>query len=186
MVSQEVINGCKKKDRKAQEVLYKSCYGYLMGVCRRYYKNNDDAESILNQAYLKILTNIKKYREDVPFRLWARRVTINTIFDEFRKQKRYREAMVITDNTSDEYSSASIAFNEGDQKMDAEALFALLDELPDVSRKVFSLHAIDGYPHREIGELMNISVGTSKWHVGNARKKLMELMTKKNLVLKAV
>ena len=69
-------------------------------------------------------------------------------------------------------NSVSQTFNLADQKFDAEGLMLMLDSLPDISRKVFSLFAIDGYPHKEIAQIMNISEGTSKWHVSHARMKI--------------
>ncbi len=185
-VDQKTIKACTKNDRRAQALLYKSCYGYLMGVCRRYYRNTEDAESVLNQSFLKVLTHIKKYREEVPFQLWIRRITINTIFDEFRKNKKHKETMVEQPEDGIENQTKLVSFNEGELRLDAEGLFKLLDELPDVSRKVFSLHAVDGYQHKDIAELMNISIGTSKWHVNNARMKLIQMIEDKKILLEAV
>ncbi len=180
-VDQKLIEECIKKNRKAQSELYKNCYGYVISICRRYYKNEDDAESILNQAFLKVFNNIKKYKKETPFKSWLRKITVNTIIDEFRKSKIEKNAMSDPANQETEMQDHLVTLNEGDLRMDAEDIFLLLDRLPDVSRKVFCLYAIDGFPHKEIAEQLNITVGTSKWHVNNARIKMMQLIKEERM-----
>lgn len=185
MVNEEIIQACIKKERKAQFELFKLCYGFLMAICRRYYSNKEDSEAILNKAFLKILDNLKKYRTEVPFKLWIRRIMINTIIDEFRKEKKYREQMQFSESPVEENNSE---LNIADLKLDAAYLYKMLDELPDMSRKVFCLFAIDGFKHSEIAVQMEISEGTSKWHVSNARSLLREMLEKieKKTLVKAV
>ena len=168
-----------KRDRRAQEKLYKLCYGFLIGVCRRYYRNYEDAEAVLNQAFLKILTQLEKYNEGVPFNLWIRRVTINTIFDEYRKNKKYNESHVEELVDPSMGAEKKVSYNEADLEFDAQELLNMLDTLPEISRRVFCLFAIDGYSHMEISKMMDIKNGTSKWHVNHARTKLKELILKK-------
>jgi RNA polymerase sigma factor (sigma-70 family) len=81
-----------RSDRKAQFQLYKSCFSLLMGICRRYHSNENDAAAIMNQGFMKILTNIKKYRPEIPFEAWARKVMINTLIDEFRENPKSERA----------------------------------------------------------------------------------------------
>ncbi len=183
VIDKEIINGCIQNKRKAQSELYKACYGYVITICRRYYRNADDAESILNQSFLKVFTNIKKYKRETPFKMWLRRITVNTIIDEFRKSKIEKNAMMDPVNQESELKYQLVSLNEGDLKMDAEDILTLLDKLPDVSRKVFCLHAIDGFPHKEIAEMLNISIGTSKWHVNQARIKMIQLIKKERMEL---
>lgn len=174
MISEEIIKACIKKDRKAQFELFRQCYGFLMAICRRYHPNKDDAEAILNKAFLKVLDNLKKYRPEVPFKLWIRRITINTIIDDFRKHKKYRERMDFQEY--DVSTQKHSEFNIADLDLDAHYLYDLLDRLPDTSKQVFCLFAIDGYQHKEISEMLNMSEGTSKWHVSNARALLKEMI----------
>ena len=76
------------------------------------------------------------------------------------------------------HSMKNVDFNEASQNLDAEALEQMIQQLPETSKKVFNLYAIDGYTHKEIGEMLNISDGTSKWHVSHARKVLQEMLKK--------
>ncbi len=176
MVNEEIIKACIKKERKAQFELFKLCYGFLMAICRRYHSNKDDAEAILNMAFLKILDNLNKYRPEVPFKLWIRRIVLNTIIDDFRKNKKYKENISVemaiqhNENTND--------LNLADLKLDAAYLYEMLDRLPEVSKRVFCLYAIDGFKHQEVAEQLDMSEGTSKWHVSTARGLLREMLEK--------
>ncbi len=175
-VSKELIKRCKKNESKAQFELYKLCYGSLMGVCLRYEKNKEDAEELLNLAFYKILTKLDKYKKDVPFEAWARRITINTIIDEFRKKARDRHTFY--DDLEMNVPVSTMDFNEADQKFDAEELENMIRQLPPVSQKVFNLYVIEGYNHREIADMLGISEGTSKWHLSTSRKSIKEMLKK--------
>ena len=90
----DIIQACKKNDRKAQHHLYKYCYPTLMKVCFRYTNNKEDASILYNNGFLKILNGLEKYDVDVPFEHWSRRVMINSILDEFRKNKKYKDRVI--------------------------------------------------------------------------------------------
>lgn len=178
IVDQELIQLCKKEDRRAQFNLYKQCYGILMAVCLRYERNKEDAEELVNMGFLKIVTKLDKYNSDIPFEAWIRRIMINTVIDEFRKRKKEQETIEYTD-FDDHHHHRQVEMNEADLRFDAEELELMLRNLPNVTQKVFNLHVIDGYSHKEVSDMLNISVGTSKWHVSNARKLLKEQIEKR-------
>ncbi len=175
-VEATLIEACRKQERKAQHELFKRCYSGLMGICLRYEKNREDAEALLNLAFFKILTRMDQYSDAIPFEAWAKRVTINTVIDEFRKKTRDKLDFV----ESFDYSMPldAMDFNEADQRFDAGELEAMIRTLPPVSQKVFNLYIVDGYNHKEIGEMLSISEGTSKWHLSTARKTLQALLRK--------
>lgn len=177
-ISQQLIQDCKSGDRKAQFQLYKSCFNILMGVCIRYKKNEDEAAEILNTGFFKILKNLDKYRPEVPFEAWIRRIMINTAIDDFRKNRKVRELIEHTDFTETEPYTRVVDYNQADQVFDAERLEALIKRLPPISQKVFNLYAIDGYSHKEVADMLGMSEGTSKWHLSSARKKLQEMIKK--------
>ena len=177
-INQQLIQDCKKGDRKAQFQLYKSCFNLLMGVCMRYKKDESEAAAVLNVGFLKILNGLKSYKPEVPFEAWIRRIMINTLIDDFRKNRKVKELMEYRDFTETPPKVDAINYGTADKLFDAEELENLIKQLPPVSQKVFNLFAIDGYSHKEIGEMLDISNGTSKWHVAFARKKLQEMMKK--------
>lgn len=171
-----ILNKCKKGDRKAQFDLYNRCFPILMGVCMRYKKDESEAAQILNTGFLKILNGLKKYKDNVPFEAWIRRIMINTVIDEFRKNKKSRDLVEHTNFETPEFYSDQVDYNIADQAFDAEDVQRFIDKLPKMSKRVFNLFAIDGYSHREVSEELGISVGTSKWHLSFARSKVQELM----------
>lgn len=178
-IEKRLLDACIKKKRKAQFQLYKNCYSMLMSVCIRYKKNKEDATEILNIGFLKILNNLHKYNDKAPFEAWIKRIMINTVIDEYRKEKKGRETIEYTDLGDDKYLNMHFDYNEADKNFDADELERILKRLPPVSKRVFNLHAIDGYSHKEIAELLEISEGTSKWHVSNARNMLKKMLGKK-------
>ena len=185
-IDEVLFSDCIRKDRKAQYKLYKACYGFLSAICMRYTRNKDDADALLNLGFLKILNNLEKKREDVPFLLWIKRIMINTIIDEYRKNKKEKEQVRITDfmESAVEYDDEQI--NEYIRKSDPEYILQLIHELPPVSARVFNLFAVDGYSHKEIAELLGMSEGTSKWHVNSARNRLKERLREISKPLRVV
>ena len=141
-----------------------------MGVCIRYFKNEEEAVAILNAVFLKILNNLENRKPQVPFVAWIRRIAINTVIDNHRKNQRHNRHIVYTDFEDVKSQSCCVDFNEAAQQFEAEELLAIIRTLPPVSQRVFNLFAIDGYSHKEVAEMLNISEGTSKWHVSFARK----------------
>lgn len=173
----QLLQDCQAGDRKAQYQLYQSCYPLLMSVCMRYMQDDLEARGMLNQGFLKIVTNLEKYREEVPFEAWIRRIMINTIIDNFRKNRKVKELIEHRDFASSPPPQTDrFDWNIADQQFDAEQIEALIRSLPPMSQKVFNLYAIDGYSHREVSEQLGISVGTSKWHLSSARKRLQEML----------
>src|SRR5690606_21652607 len=116
----ELIKSCIKEDRKAQSELYRLCYSIMLSVCLRYERNKEEAEFMLNLAFFKILQNLKNYQTSIPFEAWIRRITINTVIDEYRKNKRRREKFI--EESTSVAKTESLDFNTADQKFDAEDL----------------------------------------------------------------
>ena len=177
-ITDDLITRTKKGERKAQFELYRECYGLMMKICLRYQKDNDSAKDLVNQAFLKICSNIDQFNGSAPFEQWMKRVTINMCIDEYRKNKTRNE---VTDlqNFSEEFWSAKVtASNEGSQSMDAESLRSLIRSLPSVSHKVFNMAVLDGFPYDEVAKSLEISEATCRWHVHFARKTLQTMLKK--------
>ncbi len=176
-ISMQLLDDCKKGDRKAHYQLYRACFSVLLSTCLRYEKDKNEAASLLNMGFLKIVNNLNKYRPKVPFEAWIRRIMINTIIDQFRKNRKVRELIQYTDFSDSPIAEQAIELNSAEYQFDAEQLEAMIHHLPPMSRKVFNLVAIDGYSHKEVGAMLDISPGTSKWHLSFARKKLREMIS---------
>jgi len=178
----ELIEGCRKKDRLAQEYLYRRYYGKMMSVAMRYAGREDEALDILNTAFLKVFNGIEKYkrREQSSFSGWVATIVTNTAIDHIRRHTNYRNRMDF--NIEKEPAISNMAL----EHLVEQDLFKIIQKLPKASRTVFSLYAIDGYKHREIADMLNISEGTSKWHFSNAKKELQRLIKSYDKHLKAV
>jgi RNA polymerase sigma-70 factor (ECF subfamily) len=166
----DLILLCKKQDRKGQNLLYKYCFGKMMRICSRYANNKEDAVILFNNGFLKILNGLENYDVDVPFETWSRRVMINSIVDEFRKNRKYKEQMVFKDWQGEDVEEQFVDESKADAKYDTEGIMKLLQMLAPATCKIFNLYAIDGYSHKEISSMLNISEGTSKWHLSEARR----------------
>ena len=172
----DLITACINRERRAEYELYKLTYSYLMSICIRYTNNREEAEEVLNTGFLKILNNLTKYRTEIPFKIWMRKVMVNTLIDAYRKEKsrneqiKYVEKYIETSDFSDVNSALT--------KMNTEQIYTMIKKLPPMSQKVFNLYAIDGFAHKEIAEMLDMSEGTSKWHLSFSRQQLKEMITK--------
>jgi RNA polymerase sigma-70 factor (ECF subfamily) len=175
-ISDKLLKKVKKQDRKAQLALYRICFNDLMSVASRYNKNEEDAALIVNNCFLKIIDNLHKYNSSKPFQAWIRRIAMNEVIDEYRKNKKRKELFVCTENIE---THEVKYFSEIDHEIEAEELNNMLLKLDKATRTVFNLIAIDGYSHKEIAEQLNISLETSKWHMKEARKKLKSMFIQK-------
>ncbi|HQQ94019.1 MAG TPA: RNA polymerase sigma factor [Bacteroidia bacterium] len=180
-IQPELIASCINGERKAEYQLYKLTFSYLMSICIRYTRNEDKAKEVLNQGFYKVLVNLKHYKTDSPFKPWIRKIMINTLINEFNKeQAHHRNIQYVEDYFETEnYSELNACLS----RADTEEIYSFIARLAPASRQVFNLYYIDGYKHKEIAEMMNISEGTSKWHLNAAREKLKELLKKNELTL---
>lgn len=177
LLPKELLQRCIDNDRKAQLELYKACYSFIMRICYRYFNSKDEVLAAHNESFLKIVINLSSYKAEAPFEVWARRITVNTIIDTFRKNKKLKETIEYTDMASPDFVEEPYDYgNEVEMKLEAEDLYKLIYQLPPMCQKVFNLYVVDGYNHREIGEMLDISEGTSKSQLFDARKKLQQLL----------
>lgn len=170
------LQNCARGDARALESLYHTVAPMLMGMSARYYINRDDRVSIVNNAFFKIVQGLKKQVPEGSFEAWCRRVFTNTVIDEYRKDKKRKALMESVGDSMPEYNLSDAQMNEVDARYNAEDLERMLHQLPEASRVVFSLFALEGFSHQEIAEQMGISEGTSKWHVSSAREKLKQML----------
>ncbi len=166
---QILISGCLDNNRRAQEQLYKRFYQALMALCVRYTKGLDDAKLVLNDGFLKVFKNLGQYdASKASLYTWMRKIIINTAIDFLRR----REAVHVPDMSITGGMEEPGIDNAAIQKMNGEELLAIIRQLPPATQLVFNLYAIDGFNHREIGELLQIGEATSRWHLSEARRQL--------------
>ncbi|GAB5539466.1 MAG: hypothetical protein Salg2KO_15690 [Salibacteraceae bacterium] len=177
-VTPDLISRCIKAERKAQYELYRECYGPMLKITLRYKRNEEDAQALLNQAFLKVCDKIETYRMEVGFEHWVKRITINTAIDDYRRNRRDKEHFDTQDLSESYWESKMTSVNIAEQEMNAESLRALIKALPPISQQVFNLCVLDGYDYAEVSNQLEITESTCRWHVHFARKKLQELIKK--------
>jgi RNA polymerase sigma factor (sigma-70 family) len=171
LIPARIIEGCRNGDKSAQNELYDLCKTILYGVCVRYIGKSDAAEDVFVEGMFKILTRCNDYTGSGSFMGWMRKVMVNECLMFLRKEKiKHLESL-----DSEEVKELS-EDNHIEQKMTTEKMLELFELLPTGYRTVLNLYAIEGYKHKEIAEMLDISINTSKSQLILARKKFSELM----------
>lgn len=167
MNEQQLIEGCRKGNRLAQKELYDTYSRKMMGVCLRYTNDRETARDLLQDGFVKIYTSIDSYTGIGSFEGWMRKIFVNCALEYLRKSDVLREAVDL-DNTAELTTSDSSVVSE----MSANELMRLVNELPTGFRTVFNLFAIEGFSHKEIGELLYITESTSRSQYTRAKQLL--------------
>ena len=178
-----ILQGCLKNDRKCQYALYNQLFDLMMGICMRYCKSEDLAMETLNMAFLKVLQSLGSFDTNYELKPWVARITVNEAIDAYRKKVRRRDFIDDNEEELENITAASVSY-ESNGWEEADYMEHLLDELKDSEKMVFSLYAIDGYSHKEIGEMMGITERSSIRHLTNARRKLQERLSAPELGIK--
>ena len=160
-----IINGCLKGNRRDQELLYRRHAPKLYAVCLQYSGNDEEARDILQEGFIKIFENLNHYKYEGSFEGWMRRIIVNTALEKYRS----RHNLYRVDDIDQIPELDSEPDSEDYSGLDAEDLMEIIRELPPKYRLVFNLFAIEGYSHKEIGQMVNISEGTSKSNLARAR-----------------
>ena len=174
---EEIIAGCRKKNRALQEHLYKMYYSTFLKVCARYAKSMQDAEQLLNDGFLKVFSQIDFFKNTGSFAGWMQRIMINTCLDYLRSTSLKEDMIMHVNSIPAEESNISVG-NEALESIEFREMVNLIQSLPSMTRTVFNLFVFDGYNHKEISEQLDISEGTSHWHVHQARNMLQKKIKK--------
>jgi RNA polymerase sigma-70 factor (ECF subfamily) len=161
----KIIKGCLAGNRRDQELLYRRYSAKLYAVCLQYSGNEEEARDILQEGFIKIFENLQHYKHEGSFEGWMRRITVNTALEKFRSRHnlyRVDDIDTITETDADPH-------NDDYTGLEADDLLAIIRELPTKYKMVFNLFAIEGYSHKEISKMINISEGTSKSNLSRAR-----------------
>lgn len=166
MIIEELIDGCKKGNSKSQEQIYRLLAPKLFAVCLKYSRSYEEAQDNLQDGFLLIFDKIKKFDNKGSFEGWCKRVVINYILQQYRKQSVFE---IVSENFPEE---EQIEVDE--ENISLDFLTRIIQELPDRYRLVFNLYVLDGYSHKEIAEMLDINIGTSKSNLARAKAILKE------------
>jgi RNA polymerase sigma-70 factor (ECF subfamily) len=167
----EIVAGCAANSRYYQELLYRKYFPVMMRMCMRYTEDRDVALEIINNGFLRVFQKIETFTFSGSLEGWIRRVVFHCLSDYFRQNTRKIDFLELEGRDAPTRSSALT-------DLYLEDLLSLVDRLPDQSQRVFRLYAIEGYTHAEIGEMLSMSEGTSKWYLSIARKELKEMINR--------
>ena len=170
----------RENDEKAQKTFYQKLAPKMYGICLRFAASRAEADDILQEGFIRVFTHLKDFRGEGSLEGWVRRTIVNTAINSYKK--RVKRGMPTDIEYIKEASDDGFSVIE---KMAADDLTKLISDLPDGYRTVFNLNVIEGYTHKEIGELLNISENTSKSQLSRARvalqKKLKALKNKEQI-----
>jgi RNA polymerase sigma factor (sigma-70 family) len=167
---QELIDGCKRRSKKHEEVFFKRYYGYVMGISLSYVKNQDLALEITNDSFLKCFDSFIKMDGIPQAKPWLRRITVNTAIDYYRKNKRFQnhqEADGETPVFDEVYAPDQMAYQD---------ILKILRQLPEDLQLVFNLYEVEGYSHREVADRLNITESSSRVYLTRAKSRLRQLI----------
>lgn len=168
----QLIKRAAKQNRDAQRELYELHSGKMLSVCRQYIKDIHHAEEVMLNGFFKVFTHLKDFEAKGSFEGWVRKIMVRESISFLRTYKKF------------EFRNEAIKEVEVSQEMESELEVAhlqkLIDDLPEGYKMVFVLYAIEGYKHAEIGEMLNISEGTSKSQLFKARKMLQGQLKSQN------
>ena len=165
-----IVEGCRQNELRSQEALYRHCYPDMIRICLRYaFGNIGQAGILYNQSMLKVFKNIEQFKNEGAFLGWVRKVVVNVCVDNCRTKTRFQTLNL---KESSEYILPVLPdiYN----KLSSDEIIKLVHQLPKNTGLVFNLFAMEGYEHEEIGAMLGISTGTSKWHLNEARRLLKE------------
>jgi len=170
---EDLVHGCVQNSRSFQEILYRKYFSKMMHMCLRYTDDRDKAMEIVNNGFLRVFKKIDTFSFKGSLEGWIRKLVYHSLSDYFKKNSKYLHFLVFEERDAKVTESAL-------DKIYAEDILKMVDTLPPATQKVFKLYAIEGFTHVEIAKKENISVGTSKWHLSEARKKLKKLIEQNN------
>ena len=161
----KILKGCLTGNRRDQELLYRRYAAKLYAVCLQYSGNDEEARDILQEGFIKIFDNLPHYKYEGSFEGWIRRIIVNTALEKFRA----RHNLFRVDDINAIADPDAEPDTEDYAGLEANDLLGIIRELPPKYRMVFNLFAIEGYSHKEISKMVNISEGTSKSNLSRAR-----------------
>ena len=169
----DLIKGCIGGDRRLQQELYERFASKMYAVCLRYANNSNDAQDLLQEGFIKVYKNLHRFRAEGSFEGWIRRVFVNTSIEHFRR----KAAQLATVSEKEENTIVDVDVTALDNLAEKD-IINLIQELSPGYRTVFNLYVVEGYSHREIGDLLGISEGTSKSQLARAKAILQKKVTR--------
>ncbi len=171
-----IVKSCLNGDRLSQKVLYEAFYGKMFAVCLRYTGDYYEAQDVLHDGFIKIYSKLESFKNMGSFEGWIRRIIVNNAID-YIKQRNRLFLNHIEDKRLENIEDAYFKESELEKlnELKANQVMELIQKLSPAYRTVFNLYVIEEYSHKEIAEILNISIGTSKSNLAKAKIRLREI-----------
>ena len=169
MINENILIACKKQNRDAQRQVYEHMAPKLYRTCKRYLKKEEDVEEALADAFYTIFTKMDQLKEMGAFEAWARKIAVNQCLYHLKRKVNFN---LYLEDTKLYIQPETLPGTQ----LEEEDLLKLLDYIPEGCKTIFNLFAIEGYAHKEIANMLNISEGTSKSQLNVAKTKLKDLV----------
>lgn len=173
----DIIKGCIEGKRLYQKQLYDHFASKMLGVCMRYAKDRAEAEDMLQEGFIKVFTNISRFKFEGSFEGWVRRIMVFTAINYFKHRSRKFQEDLDVDGYDSVYQDDIVT------KIAAKEIVALVQQMPEGYRMIFNLYAVEGYTHKEIGEMLGVAEGTSKSQYARARQYMQAALAKHYQIL---
>lgn len=174
LTERDLIERSLKGDRKSQRDLFEMYSAKMLAVCNRYARHTAEAEDMFQEGFIKVFTNLSKFTGEGSFEGWIRRIMVNTSLKSIAKMSFKNENIGIEDYQEKDNKLAPEVFS----KLSVDDLMKLVNDLPEGYRIVFNLFAIEGYSHKEIAEVLNVEISTSRSQLVKARRMLQRKIEK--------
>lgn len=170
-----IIEGCLRNEHKSQYQLYQMFYSNMTSVCMRYCKDREEANDMVQEGFIKVFKNLTRYEFKGSFEGWMRRIFVNNAIDNIRRKKK-DHLLLGEDEKMDSFAEFDLDPLVKDEELDPKLVMDAIQKLTPAYKAVFSLYVIEEYSHKEIAEMLNISVGTSKSNLAKAKQNLRKFL----------
>jgi RNA polymerase sigma-70 factor (ECF subfamily) len=165
---QWLVHECLKNNRAAQKQLYNQYAEAMLGVCYRYTKSMADAQDVLQEGFIRVFKNLHQFKNEGQLGGWVRRIMVTTALNYLKRNAKYQQELVF-----DKLDQHVVSDETPEMNLTVKELASLVQQLPTGYQTIFNLHAVEGYNHVEIGEMLGISDGTSRSQYARARALLV-------------
>ena len=167
-------------ERGAQYQLYRLYSKAMFNVCMRVLNRAEEAEDVLQEAFLDAFTHLHQFRQQSTFGAWLKQIVVNKAISQLRSQKvKWVELESLQDVENEYEIEDNLCYDADDAELNVERIKRALHRLPGGYRVVLSLYLFEGYDHEEISGLLGISESTSRTQYMRAKQKLIELIKNK-------
>lgn len=174
MSDREIVLGCIHNDRNYQKALFDKYSGMLMTVCRRYFPDAELAEDTLQEGFIRIFQSLHQFNFQGSFEGWLKKVVVNIALRKIQTERKVRDWMDLSVADTKEFRCSAI------DKLEEEDILGIIGTLPVDYRTVFNMYIIDGFSHKEIAQILNITESTSRSQLVKARQMLQKMIIETN------